>query len=442
MPELPPTEALLIAGSDPRLSLDPTTGANHYLCRPTPDSELLCFGSSTASTISPRGLAIADRLRNQLAEEMHNQPPEQVFAHHITRIQQALRAALQLEQATSIHLTESGTSAHRLAVAQIPPTHPLQVLMVEASETGRGVPTALADNGNHCREIAIRHADGAPRASTAIDDDFRTHTQQAIEAGRQVLLVLVDQSKSGIIAPSLPCARKLRDQFPERVQLLVDGCQFRFSTDTLRNYLKHGLMVAITGSKFLAGPSFSAALLIPPRHAREGWNPAFPQPPTTQRIHPGLLVRWQVALDTLQQLQQLIPSQIDGFTAKFNTVITDHLQKHPLLAPLPTTAAPLPTIFPFRLRPQPDAPWCSLSQTLTIYQHLQHSGTPRIQFGRPIRGGLGSDGTPIGALRLCLSARIIVDALANNQQDATIDQAITALDRATEATRESHFPRN
>ncbi|MDX8409403.1 MAG: hypothetical protein R8J84_05080 [Mariprofundales bacterium] len=434
MPDFPATEALLTAGSDPRLTLDPATGVNHYLCRSTPDPELLCFGSCTASTISPRGLAVAERLRNQLAEEIRSQAPTTVFTHHRDRIQRELRTALQLPPSTTVLLTESGTSAHRLAVAQLTPSHPLQVLMVEASETGRGVPAALVDNGNHCNEIAIRHPDGTPRTSTEIDDAFREQTERAIKAGKQVLVVLVDQSKSGMIAPSLPCALKLREQFPQQVELLVDGCQFRFSSDTLRNYLSHGITVAITGSKFLAGPSFSAALFIP-----KCLHPAITTP---SEIAPGLLVRWQVALETLQQLQQLDPLPIDHFTTKFSTFITSHLQNHPLLAPLPTTAAALPTILPFRLRPQPEAPWCSLPETLAIYQQLQHSDSPRIQLGRPIRGGAGDDGAPIGALRLCLSARLIVDALANNQQDATIKQAITALNRAAEAAKALPSPRN
>ena len=50
----------------------------------------------------------------------------------------------------------------------------------------------------------------------------------------------------------------------------------RVSPHTLRAYLAHGFCVALTGSKFVAGPPFSGALLVPRTLARRLERQAMP----------------------------------------------------------------------------------------------------------------------------------------------------------------------
>jgi hypothetical protein len=90
----------------------------------------------------------------------------------------------------------------------------------------------------------------------------------ALAQGRRVLLVLADVSKTGLIAPSLACVTALQRRWPDALDILVDACQFRLAPATLRAYLIHNFMIALTGSKFLTGPTFSGALLIPAAPAR------------------------------------------------------------------------------------------------------------------------------------------------------------------------------
>jgi hypothetical protein len=47
------------------------------------------------------------------------------------------------------------------------------------------------------------------------------------------------------------------------VHVIVDACQFRCSIPELQQDIADGFMVAVTGSKFIAGPPFSGALLVP-----------------------------------------------------------------------------------------------------------------------------------------------------------------------------------
>jgi len=443
----PSTAELLVQGHDPRLRLDPHHGANHYLCRPQPDDEILKLGSSTASAISQRGFGIADRMRNAMAEACRYSQPEQVCREHAERICQELRDCLQLHKNTCIALTESGTGTHRLAVRSIQAKHPqrpLRVLMAEASETGSGVPDALcpppagpADAHVTCDEIAIRDANGMPLPAAAIDGAVSAQAEQAIGRGEDVLLVMVDQSKSGCVAPSLSCALDVRQRFPGRIHLLLDGCQFRFSVRTLNHYLDHGIMVAITGSKFLAGPSFSGALLLPDCESV-----------TVQAPNPGLLIRWQVALDALRVLSTLDDHKIVKFLEKCGQAIRHRLIQESAFELLTTpaiirqkTAMPatwddLPTIFPFRIclaSVQGEEPvYASYEEAMVIYRQLQQGDAPRVQLGRPISTGRNRSGTPFGALRLCISTPMLIDAIAHQQQTVIMAQCMFALDRVSE----------
>src|SRR5262249_61624503 len=100
---------------------------------------------------------------------------------------------------------------------------------------------------------------------------------------------------------------------------------------SLRAYLEHGFMVAITGSKFLAGPTFSGALLVPRTLARklrrQPLPPAFgaystraewPRGWTASRSLPdtanyGLLLRWEAALEELRAFGGIPEHEIAAF---------------------------------------------------------------------------------------------------------------------------------
>jgi hypothetical protein len=46
----------------------------------------------------------------------------------------------------------------------------------------------------------------------------------------------------------------MKTRFGDPPDVLVDACQFRISPQTLAEYLACGLLVAVTGSKFVGGP--------------------------------------------------------------------------------------------------------------------------------------------------------------------------------------------
>jgi len=467
----PSTAELLIQGADSRLCLDPISGTNHYLCRPQPDPELLRLGSSTASNISVSGFDVADHLRNQMAEACRSSDPGTVYQAEADRIRHELRHHLHLGAQTAIEMAESGTDAHRLAVCKIQKLdarRPLRVLMVAASETGSGVPEALCPSDGEvvCSQIAIRDDKAMPLPAMVIDDAVLVQTEKAIRHGEHVLLVMVDQSKSGCIAPSLSCGLYLKQRFSGQVHLLLDGCQFRFSSTTLNHYLEHGIMVAITGSKFLAGPSFSAALLLPDAESES-------MQLLPEQMNPGLFIRWQVALASLHAFSCIENTRISQCLNQFADAVMQRLESDEHFVPLPSPPIDrgmektglererfelecsehkrsehewsehklrqwdkIPTIFPFMLRlpgPNPTPVYASHADTLRIYHQLQQGAAPRVQLGRPIHAGRDSNGIPIGALRLCISAPMVIDAINDHQQAAMIEQCMQSLDLVSTA---------
>ena len=427
MTHFPTTEQLIIAGEDPRLALD-ATGANHYLCRPCADAELLRFGSSTATTISPQAFAIADAFRQQWEDERQHVSEAALCQHHAQMVEQSLRNMLQLKDSTAIMLTESGTMAHRQAITLLCEAEPEAewlVLMIAEEETGRGVPTALSPEAYSvtCDAMPIRQPDGTPISDTIIAADLIQRTNHAIQAGKKVLMVLVDVSKSGAITPPLDVALQLREAYPKQLHLLLDGCQFRFSRQTLRAYLDKNIMVAITGSKFLAAPSFSAALLLPEQERQHSHPP-----------HAGVLLRWHLACHTLQQFQQLDSQAVYQLIKTFAQAVQQKLTQDDRFSPLMNTPLhrpwqqtehwdSLPTIFPFFLHT--DDTIMTHGAALDCYHALQQRGHAPIQLGRPmsIQG--------LGVFRLCLSAPLIIEAIQKNSTKSLIAQAMWILDELT-----------
>lgn len=429
----PDVTQLLVSGGDARIALDPVTGLNKYGCRPYPDPELFSFGSSTASTISQDGFIAASRVRDALLAARKNGEFDACCLSQMQRMREALLLQL-TDSNVQLQFAASGTDAHCLAAGYARGAQPLRVVMVEEEETGSGVKAALLATACAIDLVALRENDGAPRLLDAIDEEVSARVAAAVDRGERVLLVMVDQSKTGLVAPGIACLMRLAQAYADRVSVLVDACQLRLSPITLRAYLQQGFMVAITGSKFFTGPSFSAALLLPAAlHTKEAAGPEF--------LGVGLLLRWEAALVELRRFHAVPQAVIVEFLTAFKDAIGARLAQderfEPLAVILPDRTGlqlvpnwdHLPTIFPFLLKAK--AGWLDREQTRQVYRQLQVPDlhAPRCQFGQPVSCGT-RDGTPVSALRLCLSARQISDAAAQHSISPLIADALSALDCA------------
>lgn len=483
---LPATEILLADGGDARLALDPITGRNKYGCPPAPDSGVADFGSSTASVISPAGFEAAAALRDRLAEAGRREPAARTYARELDRVRQTLVSLCGLEDLAGLEVlfAASGTDVHLLAAELVGGSRarPLLCVGVEPEETGSGVPAALAGRHFSTRaalgdavaqgsavgaggalvlSIPCRDASGKLRESALIEAELEALVYEAACDRRRVLITVADTSKTGLISPGLARVVALSRRFPDRVQVLVDACQFRLAPKTLRAYLDCGLMVAVTGSKFVAGPTFSGALLVPggraeqlrhrllPRElaaysARAEWPADWAAAASmTDAANFGLLLRWEAALAELAAFHAAPQAEVKAFMAAFASAVSTRLDVDPIFEPLAVRPLDrsaigaggdwdeIATIFPFRLRhlPPDRACYLSLAAVDDVYRAVSAEGA---RLGQPVLCG-ERDGRPVSALRLCNSARLAVEGARD--PIAVIGRAMGVLDQVAAAAR-------
>jgi hypothetical protein len=158
----------------------------------------------------------------------------------------------------------------------------------------------------------------------------------------------------------------------------------------------------------------------------------------------GLLLRWSAALEHVRAFSALPEANVAAFLARFRDTVMDELWRTPELQLIPAapldrsalTTAPgwdgLPTIFAFALRrgQGPGARLFGPPEAALVYRLLQTNlmtdwpeaerfgaaSRLRIELGQPVSFGRPG-GDAAAALRLCVSAPLIVEALAGGEQD-------------------------
>ncbi|MCA9693170.1 MAG: hypothetical protein KC636_26475 [Myxococcales bacterium] len=284
-----PVEALLVAGGDARLDVDPDTGLNCYGCAPSL-RDALCNVVCTASSPSARGLAAARALQARLRRAAARGRLRAAGDEALTELRQELAALLHVDAVAGaeVVLTPSGTDAELLAaLLALGQRDALCNVVCGPREVGSG--TLLAAGGLHfstrtphgdpcdvgepispwlCARVEVvgvelRDVDGEIRATDALDIEAIAHVRRARAAGKEVLLHVVSHSKTGAHAPSLEAVTALRSDPSLRPFVLVDAAQGRISRRGLVEALNAGYAIVFTGSKFYGGPPFAGALLVP-----------------------------------------------------------------------------------------------------------------------------------------------------------------------------------
>jgi hypothetical protein len=151
----------------------------------------------------------------------------------------------------------------------------------------------------------------------------------------------------------------------------------------------------------------------------------------------GLLLRWQAALVDLQRFHRLPAAQVSALLTTFGVAVTARIASDPLLEALPVACLSradaswdsVQTVFPFLLR-HGDGRYLNAAQTCAVHQALMH-GERRYQLGQPVAAG-ERDGMPVMALRLCVSAQMVIAGAAGASM--TCD-ALAALDHIAALSR-------
>ncbi|HNP35701.1 MAG TPA: hypothetical protein PKK10_07600 [Woeseiaceae bacterium] len=288
-----PLEDILVSGGDSRLELHTSSGLNKYGVPPRPRPEAIHFSSSTASAISDYGFRYCEELRRDLAAvgRQAHADEDNLLAHTMQAVGEEVCRMLNLDGAdTDFALAPSGTDTELIAVMLAlagSGTRKLTNILIAPEESGRGV--ALAGKGCYFDDmsatgarvakgvpawpampveleiIGIRDADAEPRSTNDTDEQFLALGRRALDDGGNVLAHVLWASKTGLVAPSEAAVEQLISLAPDRVDVVIDACQMRMDLGKLGAYLKRGWLLQVTGSKYLTGPPFSGALILPRR---------------------------------------------------------------------------------------------------------------------------------------------------------------------------------
>ncbi len=464
-------ESFLSSGGDERLEIDTRSGRSRYGIPSGLTQDEIWLSSSTASAVSPRGYAAA---RMALARTMGAGKPLPLPAW----FDEIRRRLLDLFgcPGAEVALCASGTEAelHMLAAAQSLLARPLTNFIVAPLETGRGV--ILAADGRHFLDsapfsgnvgkgkgmpgfdradrqietIELRDRYGVPLDADAVDALVVERVEALVAGGRDVLLHLLDCSKTGQSGPTRGAAQRLAAAYPENVLVVVDACQLRCSREQARADLEAGFAVMLTGSKFAGGPPFAGALLFPAAVAArlgdmvlpEGlaaYSAAFDWSPSLREklsgdfgafANIGLGLRWECALAELESYFALDSGLREQITWRFAREVESHLAEAPQLKQADPDFAPAEprTIFPIltfdergrvldaeKLHRALRDPSARPGRRLTKFR--------RIHLGQPV---------PIGemqALRVCLGAPQVNDVAARIAAGEDFESAFQPLAR-------------
>jgi hypothetical protein len=431
--------AALTSGGDDRLAIDRRTGANKYLCPPTPVSSVVCASSCTASPIAARGFRLAWDFYAKLTAATSRPRRMELLDQGRRELAERLLGFFGVADIAEAILCPSGTDALLTAatfIASERPNEPITAILPQASETGTGVPLAVAGRGADgataddvlrpdCAvrtvEIALRAADGAPRSSEEVADAYAAAV--AGTRGRPVVY-MTHSTKTGLIAPVMT---------PPGVDVVVDACQGRIEPITVARYLRQGWPVIVTGSKFFGGPAFSGAILFPvarlqrqtltsPPHRHMGSHT-----PTAGSAKVGTVLRWIAAMDTIEAFAPRAADAPNLLRSRA-AAIEQGLGANPAVEPVAGLASAgsgwsdSPSIFTFAVRDPADRRrLLSTTALRPLYERLASAG---VLLGQPVNLG------PFGGLRIAIGAR---DLLADAPADGGLPLLFGALKDVTGA---------
>lgn len=409
---------LLLDDGDARIAPDPATGLNRYGCPAVPPSAGggIVLSSCTASPPTAAGFARARAALRDIERAAEAGRPGAAVERR-WRVAEAEIRGMFVPAGVRCHAVPlaSGTDALRVA-ALLPaaerPDVPVTAVIPQASETGTGVPAAVAAVPEGCApsdvvEVALRGPDGLPLPAAGVRDAFLAAAAAARRAGRRAVLVVTPGTKTGLVAPD--------GEVPGGTEAVVDAAQGRVSPAEVGAWLGRGWPVVLTGSKFLGGPAFSGVLLLPwrrwPREAvaealeaaglRGG--AAFGAPAL------GVLLRWEAALAVARPALAggRCAAALAAAHAAGWTVLSDALRAGlvpgarlvPGTAPGASARAPVPrTVWTLALA-DPRRPGAMLSADglRPLWWDLATRGGAL--FGQPVDLG------PFGGVRIALGAR-------------------------------------
>lgn len=465
---------LLGAGGDRRILAHPIHRRNRYGTLTTPADDEISFSSTTASNVSTEGFRAAGVALERLVNLGSASPVaiDRWFADIRGGIARSLGCP-----GAEVVLAASGTDAELMALCLFSrlSTRPLTNILIAPDETGSGVPRAaagrhysdLAALGNtvepgtaleglntdliEVRSIAIRMPEGEPRQQADIDAELIAAVEGELKRDRDVLVHVLDTSKTGLSGVTRQAARHAVSLAPDRVHVIVDACQLRGAVSEIGQDIADGFVVVVTGSKFVAGPPFSGALLIPAALAQafaaHGSLPAGLGDYTAAHDWPsslrgkmglaygadfnlGLGLRWVAASNGLDRYTAIPEGQQAMIKARFVEHVRARIERTDGISLHGNDEGEhlnLRTVVPFTIT-MPTGAFASFEESQAIHLSMREwSGGPICHLGQAVRLGTRS------VLRIAASARDISDVAGRMAGGQPMNQAFRPVEASLDA---------
>lgn len=450
----------LVSGGDARIRLD-AAGRNQYYASALP-SDALAYGSSTISSISHHAF---DTLAIRWRDRFDRPVAAADYSGGLNELRDRLAAHFGLSD-TAIVFAASGTDLEYAGLAAAWDGRPLTAVLLGRDEVGSGCVHSAAGRffapetatgarvvaqaaidpafaGTELIDVAVRDADGRPRASAAVAAELALHVERAAANGRRAVVHVVHGSKSGLTLPALSDVEQLVAAYGDAMTIVVDACQLRIAPAVVRRYLDLGCVLLMTGSKFAGGPPFSGFALVPgavrdrARPLPEGFRRLSTRAewpadwPGADCLMPsgnfGLLLRLQAALIEIERFAALPADRVELVTARFSHHVMK-MVKRLELAEVPGAGAPACLASETLRTLDLSARWplCDFDAARTMHGHIARQSRQwlgkEIRIGQPVKTHRMADGRMAGTLRLSLSMPLISELA--ELDDATLDHRL------------------
>lgn len=296
-----PLEEVMTLGGDDRIIIPAGAAVNKYFTRPLHYPGMIERSSSTSSSTSLKGFEAASDLFNYFRFEQESGSAEACFKNSMCCIRDSIKHLWGPQRINRclVFTTPSGSDAEMLPTFAALARHPsffidghdeplVTNIVIASGEVGSGTALAaglkhfsslvpsgnsvesgasivgIADNLVDVVELKIRSDLGDLIRADLLEDHIASILQKVIEQeGQMGVLHMVHACKTGFGAPRENFVRAMKNRYKDKLVVVVDAAQLRMDESVVERWLDQNFWVLLTGSKFLGGPSFSAALLIP-----------------------------------------------------------------------------------------------------------------------------------------------------------------------------------
>lgn len=281
---------LMSMGGDHRITIDENIGFNIYGCKPFP-AYSIAYSSSTGSNISLPAYGYIKAYWEKLKSEIMGNPSQrkEILKREYGMVRQKMRDFYKLDPSVDFVFGPSGTDVEYIALALTDKKSEKGVhnIVLGADEVGSGIENAaqgryfseLTPSGQKVNKgeviqgfipnrlsvtfINIRNEEGEVIEDDQLLVDIKKEIDAALAQSKRPLVHIIHSSKTGLVLPEWDALLRLQNNYGNKIDVIVDACQARISIYSINRYLSIGAMVLLTGSKFLSGPPFSGALLLP-----------------------------------------------------------------------------------------------------------------------------------------------------------------------------------